>query len=97
MPLARSISIVAGAVACVMSGGAQSVMQERTLVAHDFESSHHGWLVSGDTGQSEPQLHVAGGHPGGYISHVDEALGENVHFWAPDSVLRALSTAEHGR
>ena len=74
----------------------QSLLQERTLVAHDFEASAHGWLVSGDTGQSEPQLHGAGGHPGGYISHVDEALGETWYFRAPDSVLRALSAAEHG-
>ena len=52
--------------------------------------------MSGDTGQSEPQLHVAGGHPGGYISHVDEALGETWYFRAPESVLRALPAAENG-
>jgi hypothetical protein len=79
-----------------MGSRAPASPQERTLVAHDFESSRHGWLVSGDTGQSGPQLHAAGGHPGGYISHVDEALGETWYFRAPDSVLRALSTAEHG-
>ena len=52
--------------------------------------------MSGDTGQSEPQFHVAGGHPGGYISHVDEAVGETWYFRAPESVLRALPAAEHG-
>ena len=76
MPLARSTAIAAGALVCLLGGPAQSSPQERTLLAHDFESSRHGWLVSGDTGQSEPQFHVAGGHPGGYISHADEALGE---------------------
>ena len=52
--------------------------------------------MSGDTGAVEPQLHASGGHPGGYISHADEALGETWYFRAPDSVLRALSAAEHG-
>ena len=79
-----------------MGGRAQSLLQERTLVAHDFESSAHGWLVSGDTGASEPQFHAAGGHPGGYISHVDEALGETWYFRAPESVLSALAAAENG-
>ena len=96
MPLARSTAIAAGALVCLLGGRAQSSPQERTLVAHDFESSRHGWLVSGDTGQSEPQLHVAGGHPGGYISHVDEAVGETWYFRAPESVLRALPAAENG-
>jgi hypothetical protein len=79
-----------------MGSRAPSLPQERTLVAHDFESSAHGWLVSGDTGPSEPQLHAAGGHPGGYISHVDEAMGETWYFRAPESVLKALPAAENG-
>src|SRR5688572_21638174 len=95
MPLARSIPLVAGALACLMGARAHSSMQERTLVAHDFESSRHGWLVSGDTGESEPQRHAAGGHPGGYISHADEAVGETWYFRAPESVLRALAAAEN--
>jgi hypothetical protein len=65
-------------------------------VACDFESSHHGWLVSGDTGQFEPELHAEGGDPGGYISHVDEALGETWYFRAPDDLLSALAAAENG-
>ena len=52
--------------------------------------------MSGDTTSSEPRLHAAGGHPGGYISHVDEALGETWYFRAPESVLRALAAAENG-
>ena len=70
--------------------------QERTLLAHDFQSSSQGWLVSGDTGQFEPQFHAAGGHPEGYISHVDEALGETWYFRAPEDVVRALPAAENG-
>src|SRR5215203_1826489 len=96
MPLARWTAIAAGALACLINGRAQSLLPERTLVAHDFESSRHGWLVSGDTGPSEPELHTTGGHPGGYISHVDEALGETWYFRAPESVLRALPAAENG-
>jgi len=96
MPFARSTAIAAGAFACLMGGRAQSLPQERTLVAHDFESSAHGWLVSGDTGPSVPELHATGGHPGGYISYVDEAAGETWYFRAPESVLRALPAAENG-
>lgn len=69
---------------------------ERTLVAHDFDKSTHGWLVSADTGPSEPKRHAAGGNPGGYISYVDEAVGETWYFRAPASVLSALAAAEHG-
>jgi hypothetical protein len=95
MPFARSPAIAAAAFACLM-GHAQPLPQERTLVAHDFEKSTHGWLVSGDTGPAEPQLHTEGGHPGGYISHVDEAMGETWYFRAPASVLSALAAAENG-
>jgi len=79
-----------------MGSRAPSLPQERTLVAHDFESSAHEWLVSGDTGASRPKLHAAGGDPGGYISYVDEAMGETWYFRAPESVLRALPAAENG-
>ena len=83
MPLSRSTAIVTVALVCLIGWRAQSSPPERTLVAHDFESSAQGWLVSGDTVTSEPQLHAAGGDPGGYISHVDEALGETWYFHAP--------------
>ena len=78
------------------SGDGPSLPQARTLVAHDFEGSAQGWSVSGDTGQFEPELHPTGGDPGGYISHVDEALGETWYFRAPADVLRALAAAENG-
>lgn len=96
MSLARSTALAAGALACLLGGHAQSQPRERTLVAHDFEASAHGWLVSGDTGASGPKLHAAGGDPGGYISHEDEAMGETWYFRAPGSVLGALPAAEHG-
>jgi len=96
MPLTRSTVIAAGVFACLLVVPTELRSQERTLVAHGFEATTHGWLVSGDTGATEPQLHASGGDPGGYISHADEALGETWYFSAPDSVLRALSSAEHG-
>lgn len=96
MPLAKSIALAAGALACLLGAGAQPLPLERTLVAHDFETSAHGWLVSGDTGAAGPRLHAAGGHPGGYISYEDEAAGETWYFRAPASVLSALAEAEHG-
>lgn len=96
MRLTRSTALAAVVIVCLTSGRAQSLPRERTLVAHDFESSTHGWLVSGDTGASGPRLHAAGGDPGGYISHEDEAMGETWYFRAPGSVLEALAAAEHG-
>ncbi len=96
MPPIRSTAIAAVILACVLGGRTQLQSQPRTLVAHGFEGTTHGWLVSGDTGAADPQLHASGGAPGGYISHEDEALGETWYFRAPDSVLRALSAAEHG-
>lgn len=96
MPLHRTTVIAAGVLACVLGGLTHLRSQERTLVAHGFEGTTHGWLVSGDTGAVDPSLHASGGHPGGYLSHADEALGETWYFQAPDSVLRALSAAEHG-
>jgi hypothetical protein len=84
------------ALVCLLGAPAASGSQARTLVAYDFEASTHGWTVSGDTGSFEPELHTSGGDPGGYISHVDEALGETWYFRAPDSLLPALAKAEHG-
>jgi Laminin B (Domain IV) len=68
----------------------------RIIVAHDFSTSSQGWLVSGDTGLTAPEFNATGGHPGGYLSNVDEALGETWYFLAPDSLLQQLRTAEHG-
>lgn len=96
MPLARSISLVAGALVCLFGGGAHALMHARTLVSHNFASPRHGWLISGDTGESAPKFHAAGGHPGGYISHADEAMGETWYFRAPETVLRSLAAAENG-
>lgn len=84
------------ALVCLLSAPAPSRSQPRTLVAYDFEASADGWLISGDTGAFEPRHHATGGDPGGYISHVDEALGETWYFRAPDSLLTALAKAEHG-
>jgi hypothetical protein len=96
MPRTRTTAIAAGVIFAVVGGVASSWLQERTLVAHDFEKSTHRWRVSGDTGESEPRLHASGGHPGGFISYVDEAVGETWYFRAPDTVLRALAAAENG-
>lgn len=71
-------------------------LDERLLVAHDFTTSAQDWLISGDTGPATPEFNRTGGNPGGYISHVDDALGETWYFRAPDSLLRHLSAAENG-
>ncbi|WP_239493082.1 laminin B domain-containing protein [Luteitalea sp. TBR-22] len=88
--------LLAGILAGVIAGAGHLHSQASTLVAHGFDGTTHGWSVSGDTGAVQPQLHAAGGHPDGYISHVDEALGETWYFSAPENVLRVLASAEHG-
>lgn len=67
-----------------------------TLLSHGFSSSSQGWLIAGDTSDAPAVFEATGGNPGGYISHVDEALGETWYFRAPASVLAQLAAAEHG-
>jgi alkaline phosphatase D len=92
MPIARS-TVIAG---ILLAGLIGLHAQERTLVEFDFTASAQGWLVSGDTGSTEPEFRPSGGNPGGHISNVDEALGETWYFRAPDSLLKRLASAEHG-
>jgi hypothetical protein len=77
-------------------GHAQATVQDRTLAQFDFTASPQEWGISGDTGAVAPVFQPSGGGPGGYISHVDEAVGETWYFRAPDSVLRQLAAAENG-
>ena len=67
-----------------------------TLIRHDFAGSARGWRISGDTDADEPILRTSGGHPGGYITGVDEALGETWYFRAPAAVLEQLPAAANG-
>ena len=66
------------------------------LIRHDFTESAQGWSISGDSMTVEPVFSVNGGHPGGCITGVDEALGETWYFHAPDTVLRQLPAAING-
>src|SRR5262249_33591742 len=68
----------------------------RTLVRHDFTASAEGWLISGDTGMSEPIFNATGGHPGGCITGIDEAVGETWYFRAPPALLDQLPAAVNG-
>jgi hypothetical protein len=67
-----------------------------TLVRHDFTESAQGWRLSGDTEVDEPIFSRSGGHPGGCITGVDEALGETWYFRAPVAVLQQLPAAVNG-
>ena len=67
-----------------------------TLVRHDFTESAQGWRINGDTDADEPIFSPSGGHPGGCITGVDEALGETWYFRAPAAVLRQLPAAANG-
>ena len=89
--------------ACALPLGALALhaagVQPRTgpaLVRHDFTESAQGWRVSGDTETAEPMFSMSGGHPGGCITGVDEALGETWYFRAPAAVLQQLPAAVNG-
>jgi alkaline phosphatase D len=90
--LAFAIALAGAVAACGLTGASNGT----TLVAHDFDSSAEGWLVSGDTGIVTPIFEPDGGDPGGYISSDDEAIGETWYFRAPAGVLEQLSGAEQG-
>jgi hypothetical protein len=66
------------------------------LVSYDFTESAQGWQIAGDTGNVDPIFTANGGHPGGCITGVDEALGETWYFHAPAAVLRQLPSAVNG-
>jgi len=68
----------------------------KTLVSYEFPSSPQGWFIAGDTSDVPATFEPTGGNPGGYISHVDEAVGETWYFRAPTGVLAQLAAAEHG-
>ena len=63
------------------------------LVGHHFTESAQGWQVAGDTGTVEPLFIPSGGHPDGYITGVDEAIGETWYFRAPAAVLRSRASS----
>ena len=96
MPIARPTVIAAALFAGLIDLYTPSTPQERTLVEFDFTASAQGWVVSGDTGSTEPVFHPSGGSAGGHISNADEALGETWYFRAPDSLLKQLAAAENG-
>ena len=81
-------------VAAVYIAGAQP--QAQILIRHEFTESAEGWTISGDSGAVEPIFTATGGHPGGCISAIDEALGETWYFHAPAPVLQQLPAAVNG-
>jgi hypothetical protein len=68
----------------------------RVLIQHDFSISAEGWTIAGDTENAQPIFTATGGHPGGCITGVDEALGETWYFHAPETVLDQLPRAVNG-
>jgi hypothetical protein len=92
----RFVALACALVLAIPGPDAQAPSSGQTLVDHEFTTSAKGWLVSGDTGPVVPEFHRDGGHPGGYISNVDEAVGETWYFRAPGSLLNRLRAAENG-
>jgi hypothetical protein len=90
--MAAACALAAATLAC-HSSGAQAA---RTLIRHDFTDSADGWIVGGDTRPADAIFSRAGGHPGGCVTGVDEALGETWYFVAPATVLQQLPKAVNG-
>ena len=97
--LARRFSPTLSMLSFVLLACALAAAQTRvgpTLVSHDFTSSAQGWSISGDSRSAPPVFSASGGHPGGCISGVDEALGETWYFHAPMAVVQQLPSAVNG-
>jgi hypothetical protein len=90
--MAWSVSVIL--VACYPAAAQAGL--GRTLISHDFTASAEGWRISGDTGEVDPIFTPTGGHPGGCITGIDEALGETWYFHAPMAVVQQLAAAPHG-
>ncbi|HVZ20474.1 MAG TPA: laminin B domain-containing protein [Vicinamibacterales bacterium] len=83
-------------IAVAAGAGCAQASRGTTLVRHEFTDSDQGWHISGDTDTGAPLFSASGGHPGGCITGVDEALGETWYFGAPQSVLQQLPRAVNG-
>jgi len=84
----------------IIGGGVRFSIIAQTvepLIRHEFTDSAQGWTVGGDTRPDDALFSPAGGHPGGCITGVDEALGETWYFVAPPTVLEQLPHAVNGR
>jgi hypothetical protein len=94
---ARAALVLAGSLLALASHAiAAQTRIGPTLVSHDFTESAQGWRISGDTESSDPIFRASGGHPGGCITGVDDALGETWYFHAPITVLRQLPASADG-
>jgi len=97
--VARLFTVTALAVPFMVLGCHPATGDSQTgpvLVRHDFAESAQGWRISGDSGTTDPIFNSSGGNPGGYITGIDEALGETWYFHAPGTVVQQLSAAENG-
>ena len=97
--MTRELVVIASALffgALAVPSTAAQARLDATLIRHDFTESAQGWSISGDSMTVEPVFSANGGHPGGCITGVDEALGETWYFHAPDTVLRQLPAAING-
>jgi hypothetical protein len=83
-------------VALSLDGAGAQARVGPTLVSHDFTASAQGWRISGDSAAADPVFSATGGHPGGCITGVDEALGETWYFHAPIAVVQQLASAVDG-
>jgi len=89
--------MIAWAVPVALMVGCRADAQTRhTLIRHEFSDSAQGWRISGDTRPADSIFTPTGGHPGGCITGIDEALGETWYFLAPPDVLRQLPKAING-
>ena len=59
----------------------------------NFSTDYEGWRVQGDAqgGTGMPNYHAAGGHPGGYLSALDDVTGGTWYWQAPGKFLGDMS------
>ena len=94
--LGRRLLFVAACVVALAAPDCARAPAERILVRNEFTASAEGWRISGDTKMTEPVFSLTGGHPGGCITGIDEALGETWFFRAPPEIVKLLPSAVNG-
>jgi len=59
-----------------------------------FDTDYEGWRIFGDAqgGTGMPNYHSTGGHPGGYLSAVDDVTGGTWYWQAPGKFLGNMSS-----
>ena len=77
------------------SGSIDNVYLSVSQPYSTFDIDYEGWRIQGDAqgGTGMPNYHSSGGHPGGYLSAVDDVTGGTWYWQAPGKFLGDMSGA----